>query len=330
MGTRAIGFGFASFGFTSWLLVLAALCGSSAWSQGYPGRPIKIVVPFTPGGGNDVFGRAIGEKLRERLGQPVVVENKPGAGSIVGADFVAKSVPDGYTLLVAQQALILLPLVSRSLPFDVLKDFAPVGIGATQPMVVAVANSLPVKSINELIAYAREHPGKLSYATPGIGTPQHLATEWFMNMTGTQMVQVPYKGAAGILTDLISGEVHVMFGALNSAVPFILAGKIRAIGVAERQRLPQFKDVPTVNESLPGYLQTHWYGLMAPAGTPDTILNKLSDEQRAIVNMPDVRERLARVGMDSNPSSAAEMRQKITTELEIWGKVVKAAGIQRQ
>ena len=315
-------------GFAKWLLVLAALCASSAWSQDYPNRTIKIVVPFTPGGGNDVYARVVAQKLQERLGQPVVVENKPGAGSIVGANFVAKSAPDGYTLLVAQQALILLRLSPKPAPFDVLKDFAPVGIGATQPMVVAVTNSLPVKSISELISYAKEHPGKLSYATPGAGTPQHLSTEWFKGLTGINMVHVPYRGAASILTDLVSGEVQVMFGALNSAVPFIQAGKIRAIGVAERQRLPQFKDLPTVSESVPSYLNTHWYGLMAPAGTPDAILNKLSEAQRAIVNMPDVREVLSRVGMDSNPSSAAEMKQRIAAELSIWGEVVKVEGFQ--
>jgi tripartite-type tricarboxylate transporter receptor subunit TctC len=312
------------------LFVLLALSVSCAFSQGYPNRPIKIVVPFTPGGGNDVFGRTVAQKLWDRLGQPVVVENKPGGGSIVGADYVAKSAPDGYTLLVAQQALILLPLVSKSLPFDVMKHFAPVGIGATQPMVVAVTNKLPVHSINGLIAYAKSNPGKLSYATPGIGTPQHLATEWFMSMTGTTMVQIPYKGAAGMLADLMSGEVQVLFGALNSAVPLIQSGKIRAIALAERQRLAQFKDVQTVNESVPGYEETHWYGLVAPAGTPDAILNRLAEEQRAIVNMPDVRKRLANVGMDSNPSTPDEMRRTMEVEFERWGQVAKGAGIAPQ
>lgn len=319
-----------STGFAKSMLVLVMLCGSSAWSQGYPNKPIKIIVPFTPGGGNDVFARTVGQKLWERLGQPVVVENKPGAGSIVGAEFVAKSSPDGYTLLIAAKGLTLVPWVSKSPPFDVIKDFAPVGIGATQPMVAAVANSLPVKSINELIVYSKTNPRKLSYGTPGFGTLQHLATERFMHLTGTKMVQVPYKGAAGILTDLMSGEIQVMFGALNSAVPLMQSGRIRAIAVAEHQRLPQFKDLPTVNESLPGYEENHWFGLLAPAGTPEAVVNKLSDEQQTIVNMPDVRERLAGVGMDSNPTSAAEMRKIMTTELAKWGQLVRLAGIQPQ
>ena len=309
---------------------MVAVAAASALAQGYPSKPIRIIVPFTPGGGNDVFGRSIAQKLQERLGQPTVVENKPGAGGNIGADFVAKSAPDGYTLLVVQSGITMVPWVSKSVTFDVLKDFAPLGIGATQPMVVVVANKVPVKSINELIAYAKANPGKLSYATPGVGTPHHLTTELFMGMTGIKMVHVPYKGASGMLADLMSGEVHVMIGALNSAIPLFQAGKIRALAVAERQRLPQFESLPTVNESLPGYEANIWYGLMAPAGTPDAIANKLSEEQRAIVNLPDVRAHLAGVGMDSNPTSAAEMRQIMTTELDKWGKVVKAAGIQPQ
>ena len=299
-------------------------------AQGYPSRPLRIIVPFTPGGGNDVFGRSIAQRLQERLGQPAVVENKPGAGGNIGAEFVAKSAADGYTLLVVQSGITMVPWVSKSVPFDVLKDFAPLGIGATQPMVMVVANNVPANSINELVAYAKANPGKLSYATPGVGTPHHLTTEMFMGMTGTRMVHVPYKGASGMLADLMSGEVHVMIGALNSAIPLFQAGKIRALGVAERKRLPQFESLPTVNESLPGYEANIWYGLMAPAGTPDAIANKLSEEQRSIVNLPAVREHLARVGMDSNPTSAAEMRQIMTAELDKWGKVVKTAGILPQ
>jgi tripartite-type tricarboxylate transporter receptor subunit TctC len=314
--------------FAKWLLVMVALWASCAWSQTYPSKPIKIIVSFTPGGGNDLFARIIAQKLWERLGQPVVVENKPGAGGIVGTQAAVRSSPDGYTLLAANNGLILAQWMTASLPFDVIKDLAPVGVGATQPMVVAVTNKIPVNSLNDLIAYAKANPDKLSYATVGIGTTHHLATEWFMNMTGTKMVQVPYKGAAGTLNALISGEVQVAFGALSAAVPYMESGKIRAIALAERQRLSQFKDLPTLNERLPGLEVTFWYGLMAPAGTPDAILNRLSEEQRTIVNMPDVRERLARVGMDSNPSSVAEMRQTMATEHAKWSKVRKDSGLQ--
>ena len=309
---------------------MLAVPAASVLAQSFPSKLIRIIVPYPPGGAVDVFGRTIGQKLSERLGQPVIIENKPGASGNIGAEFVARSAPDGYTLLAVHNGFPMLPWVLKSLPFDVMKDFAPIGIGATMPMVMVVTNKLPVKSVSELIDYARANPGKLSYATPGIGVAHHMATEMLMNMTGIKMVQVIYKGAAGMMPDLISGEVQVAFGALNWAVPLIQSGKLRVIGIAERQRLPQFKDVPTVNESLPGFEVNFWFGLVAPAGTPGAITNKLSEEQRAIVNLPEVRTRLAGTGYDSNPTSVAEMRQIMTTELEKWGKVVKAAGIQPQ
>ena len=319
----------------SWFRAICAsamLCAAaaSALAQGFPSKPIRIIVAFGPGGGNELFARAVGEKMRERLGQPVLVEIKPGAAGNIAAEFVARSAPDGHTLLVAQSGLTMQPWLSKSLPFDVVRSFAPVGIGATVPMVVVVTNKLPVTSINELIAYARANPGKLSYATPGIGSPHHLAVELLMNMTQTRMVQVPYKGASAMLTDLISGEVHLMIGAINSAIPFFRADKIRAIAVPERQRLPQFRDLPTVNESLPGYEVNIWFGLMVPAGTPDALVNLLSGEMRTIVSLPDVRESLTRAGLDSNPTTPAEMSRIMTSEIEKWGKVVKAAGIQPQ
>ena len=310
------------------LLLLGANSGVSA--QGYPNRPIRIIVPFTPGGGNDVFARTVGQKLQERLGQPVIVENKPGAGGNIGAEAVVRSAPDGYTLLLAQNGLTMAPFLTKNMPFDVMRDLAPIGIGVTLPMAVAVAISVPVKSINELVSYAKANPGKLSYATPGIGTPHHLSTELFMSMTGTQMVQIPYKGAAGMLTDLMSGQVQVLFGALNSMLPHIQSGKIRALAIAERQRNPILKDTPTVNESIPGYESVLWFGLMAPAGTPEAIVNKLSEEQRIIVSLPEVRERLAAVGFDGNASSSAEMRKIMTGDLEKWGKVVRDAGIKAE
>ncbi len=311
------------------LLACAFLAvAAPAWAQNFPNRPIRIIVAVTPGGGLDLFGRIIGQKLQERLGQPVIVENKPGAGGITGVEFAAKSVPDGYTLLVMTNAFSMVPWASKSLPYDFMKDFAPIGIGATTPVVVVVTEKLPLKSINELIAYAKANPGKLSYATPGVGTLHHLVTELFMDMTGTKMFHVPYKGAsAGMLADLMSGEVHVVFSSLGSAFPSSVRGKIRLIGVAEHQRLPQFRDVPTVNESLPGYEVNFWYGLLAPAGTPEPILNLLAEEQRTILNMPEVRERLAGVGFDTNPTFPAEMRQIMAAEIAKWAKVVKAAGM---
>ena len=309
---------------------MLAATTASVLAQSFPSKPIRMIVPFSPGGAVDVFGRAVGQKLQERFGQPVIMENKPGAGGNIGAEFVARSAPDGYTVLVTQDAISAAPWLYKSLPFDVMKDFAPIGIGAALPMAVVAANKLPVTSISELIAHGRANPGKLSYATPGIGTPHHMATELFMHRTGVKMVHVAYKGSAGILPDLMSGEVQVVFGALNWAAPLVHAGKIRLIAVAEHQRLPQFKDVPTVNETLPEFEVKLWFGLMAPAGTPNAVVTLLSDEQRTIVNTPEVRERLAGMGFYSNPTSAAEMRQTMIADFERFGTVVKAAGIQRQ
>jgi tripartite-type tricarboxylate transporter receptor subunit TctC len=312
------------------LFACAAFAAVSATAQNYPSKPIHIVVPYTPSGGNDLYGRAIGQKLQQRLGQPVIIDNKPGAGGNIGAEFVARSAPDGYTIMVVQNGLTMVPWLTKSLPFDVVKDFAPIGIGVTLTMVVIVTNNLPVTSINELISYAKANPGKLSYGTPGVGTPHHLATEWFKEMTGTRMVHVPYKGASGYLTDLMSGQVQVVFGVLSSSTPLIRGGKIRAIALTSRERLAQFRELATVNESVPRYEVNQWYGLWAPAGTPDAIVNLLSEEQRAIVTTPETRDYLAGIGLDSNPTSAAEMRQIIAADLQKWGKVVKAAGIEPQ
>ena len=310
-------------------LALALLGANTAvLAQAYPNKPIRIIVPFTPGGGNDVYARTVGQKLSERLGQPVIVENKPGAGGNIGNEYVARSAPDGYTLLLSQNGLTMAPSLSKSLPFDVMKDLAPIGIGVNLPMGLAVSNSLPVKSVPELIAYAKANPGKLHYATPGIGTPHHLSTEMFLSMTGTKMEQVPYKGAAGMIPALMTGEVQVLFGALNSMFPHIQSGKIRGLALGDRQRNPILKDLPTVAESVPGYESVFWFGLMAPGGTPEAILNKLSEEQRVIVNLPDVRERLAKVGFEPNATTPNETRRIFAEELEKWAKVVKDAGIK--
>ena len=309
-------------------LTLALTGITAALAQGYPNRVIRIIVPFTPGGGNDVFARILGQKLQERLGQPVIVENKPGAGGNIGIDAVAKSTPDGYTLLLANNGFTTAPFLTKNLPFDVMKDLSPIGLGVSIPMALAVTNTIPVKTIPELVSYAKANPGKLSYATPGLGTPHHLSMELFMSMTRTQFLQIPYKGAATMLTDLISGEVQVLNGALNSMLPYVQSGRIRIIALGTRQRSSILKDVPTVAESVPGYEVGIWYGLMAPAGTPEDILAKLSREQQAIVNLPDVRERLAAQGFESFATSPATMRTTMKNEMEKWGKVIKDAGIK--
>jgi len=303
-------------------------CLLSVNAQDYPSRPIKIVVPFTPGGGNDVYAREIAQKLTERMGQPVIVDNRPGAGGNIGADFVAKAAPDGYTLLLAQNGLTMAPLVSKNITYDFNKDLTPIGIGATLPLGIAVATSLPIKNVAELIAYAKKNAGKLSYGTPGIGTPHHLFTEFFLYSTGTQMVHIPYKGAAGMLTDLISNQVQVVFGALNSMLPHHASGKIRIIALGAPPRNPILKDMPTATETIPGYEAVYWFGLMAPGGTPEAILNKLSEVQRLIVSTPEVRERLAIAGFDINTTNPKEMRKLMSAEYEKWLMVVKSTNIK--
>jgi tripartite-type tricarboxylate transporter receptor subunit TctC len=296
----------------------------------YPTKSIRLIIPFSPGGGTDTFGRIVGQKLQERLGQAVVVENKPGAGGNIGADMVAKSSPDGYTLLLAQDSLAVVPWLFKSLPFDVTKDFAPIGIGVFMPMVLVTSNKLPATSLSELVAYAKANPGKLSYGSPGTGTAHHLNFETFLTLTGTQMVHVPYKGATPMMADLTSGNVDVAFSAVSSAQPMLQANRIRILAVADRARLPQMKEVPAIAETYPGYMANVWFGLMAPAGTPQDITNKLSAEMREVLNLPDVRERLTGLGYQIKPTTPDEMRHIMNAEYEKWGKVVKAVGIQAE
>jgi len=309
---------------------LLALMSMSAAAQSYPDRAIRLVVPFSAGGGTDTFGRILAGKLQERLGQSVVVENKPGAGGNIGADIVAKSNADGYTLLLAQDSLAIAPWLYKSLSFDVMKDFAPIGVGVFMPMVLVVANNVPVKSVSELISYAKANPDKLSYGTPGMGTAHHLNFESFLKQTGMKMVHIPYKGASGMVADLASGNVDVAFGALSSVLTLVESGKVRAIAVAAKERAPQMPHVPTIDETVPGYRANVWFGLMAPRGTPADITNRLSEEQKAIVNSPDVKTRLSDIGYEINPTSPEEMQRIMTSEYDKWGALIKEVNIKAE
>lgn len=307
---------------------LLATVAMSAGAQTYPDRAIRLIVPFSAGGGTDTFGRILASKLQERLGQSVVVENKPGAGGNIGADIVAKSNADGYTLLLAQDSLAITPWLYKSLNFDVMRDFVPIGVGVFMPMVLVVANDVPVKSVKELIAYAKENPNRLSYGSPGVGTAHHLNFESLLNQTNVQMVHIPYKGASGMVADLASGNVNVAFSALSSVLNLIESGKVRAIAVADKERAPQLPNTPTIDETLPGYLANVWFGLMAPKGTPTQITEKLSEEMRAIVNSADVKARLAGMGYRVNPTTPAEMHQILMSEYDKWGALIKTVGIK--
>jgi len=319
-----------------WLALGSALIAAPAHAQSpapgsrqaYPGKPIRLIVPFAPGGGNDLLARIVSQKFQESWGQPVVIENKPGAGGNIGADFVAKSAPDGYTLLLGTNTLTMNPSIFRQMPFDTEQDFAPVAMLATTPLMVLVNPTLPVQSIPELIAYARSHPGALSYATPGIGTPHHLGTELFKTMSGTFMVHIAYRGSALALTDLVSGQVQVMWATVNVALPLVKSGKLRGLAVAELRRLPSLPDTPVVAEALPGYEVSAWYAVFAPAATPGEIVQQLSVELQRIYHLPDVKERLLPLGYEIATGTAEQLRSVIRADIKKWAKVVKDAGIK--
>ena len=295
----------------------------------FPARPIRLVVPFAAGGGNDLLARVISQRLQSAWGQPVLVDNKPGAGGNIGADFVAKSAADGYTLLLATNTLTINPAMFVKMPFDVRQDFAPVALAAATPFVLLVNNDLPVKSVRELIAHARANPGRLSYASVGIGTPHHLGMELFKSLTATDIVHVPYKGSVLSLTDLASGQVQVMLASINAAMPFMQGGKVRALAIAEPRRIDSARDLPTVIEAgVPGYEITAWYAVLAPARTPPEIVRKLGDEILKAMGEADTRERLRPAGFEIVRGNAGELRALIANDLDKWAGVVKAAGIK--
>ena len=308
-------------------LLLVFLCSSTVQAQ-YPARPIRLIVPFPPGGTNELLSRLISQRLQEKWGHPVVTENRAGAGGNIGAEVVAKSAPDGYTLLFGTNTLTMNPFLVKSMPFDVQKDLAPVAMIATTPFIVVVNNSLPVRSIPELIAHAKANPGKLSFGSAGTGTPHHLGTELFKTMAGVDMVHVPYKGSAQALTDVMTGQLHLMWVTINVGMPLVSSGKLRAIALGEPQRSATHKDMPTVSETLPGYEVTAWYAVFAPAGTPPEIVQQLSTELVRVFQQQETKDRLTPLGVEITTKSAAELRSVIAADLAKWRKVVADAGIR--
>ena len=296
-------------------------------AQDYPNKPIKMLVGYAPGGGSDIIARLLAQNLQVKLGQPVVVENRPGAGGNIAAGVVATARPDGYTLLMTPNTISMAPALYEKIAFDVAKDLAGVAIIANSPIVLIVHPTLPVNSIAELIQYAKTHPGKLSYSTPGVGTPQHLATELFKSMTASNIVHVPYKGGAPAVAAVVSGEIPLSFAAINSAKPFIDSGRVRAIAIGDATRSSQ-SALPTIGETVAGYDVSIWYGVMAPAGTPKPVLDRLNNELAVIVQLPEVKEQMARQGYENAVGPASKMNAQIRADLEKWGRVVKQAGIK--
>lgn len=296
----------------------------------YPGKPIKIVAPFPPGGPVDILSRTIGSKLAQSLGQPVVVENRAGAGGNIGSDAVAKSAPDGYTLLmgfVGTHAIN--PSLYSKMPYDNVKDFEPVSLVAEVTIVLVVNPAIPANSIGQLIALAKSRPGELTFGSPGNGTPQHLAGELFNFISGVKIRHVPYKGAVPALTDLLGGQISMIFSSMPPALPHLKSGKLRALGVTSTARSPVTPELPTIAESgLTGYEVKNWYGIFAPRGTPKEIVTKLNAEIVKILNMPDVKESLSLQGAEPSTSTPQEFAAYVKDETEKWAKIVKYSGVK--
>jgi tripartite-type tricarboxylate transporter receptor subunit TctC len=306
-----------------------ALMSVAAPAQNYPAKPVRLIVAYPAGGPVDITARALAPKLTEALGQPIVVDNRGGAGGIVGSDLVAKSAPDGYTLLMCTTANAINASLIPKLPFDTQKDFAPITMLVIITSVVVVHPSLPIHTVKELIAYAKARPGQLSYASTGNGTPTHLAAELFKTMTGTDMVHVPYKGASLAVVDLISGQTQLSFISAPGVVPHLKAGRLRAIAVTNSRRSALLPELPTVSESgLPGYESEGWHGLFAPAGTPQPVTDRLYREVAAVLRAPDTRAQLLGGGAEPVGMPPGEFAVKLRNEIARWAKVVKAANMK--
>ncbi|HEX2825249.1 MAG TPA: tripartite tricarboxylate transporter substrate binding protein [Burkholderiales bacterium] len=301
-------------------------CGVAS-AQTYPTKPVRIVVPFPAGGTSDILARALGHKLAEEMKQQFVVDNRPGAGANIGAEIVAKAPPDGYTLLLASTIHTINPSLYPKLGYDPVKDFAPVALIAATSQVLAVHNSVPVKTVKEFIAYAKKRPGELNYSSAGSGSQPHLTAELFKSMTGINIVHVPYKGAPPAMIDLLAGQVALTFATAPSAVPHVKAGRLRALGVSTAQRIHALPDVPTIAEAgVPGFESSGANGLVAPAGTPQAIVDRLSASVIRIVKEPATAKYLSDQGADPLPMPPAEYGAYIKAEVVKWAKVVKLAG----
>jgi tripartite-type tricarboxylate transporter receptor subunit TctC len=297
----------------------------------YPQRAIKMMVPFPPAGATDIVGRIVAQKLGERLGQSVVVENRPGAGGSIGSDLVAKSAPDGYTLLMATSSTHSIGPALQKLPYDPIKDFAAITHVADVPNVLVVSPKLPVANVKELVAYAKANPGKLNFASSGVGTIVHLNAELFKMVTGTDIVHVPYKGTALAIPDLASGSISMLFDSLASVMPNIKSGNARPLAVNARARVPLLPDIPTLAEAgLPAFDRYTWFGMFAPAGTPPDIVRRLQTEVVAALKAPDLRERFDAVGAEPVGSSSEQFVERIRSDGVRWAEVIRKADVKVQ
>lgn len=310
------------------LVLSALLLGSAAAeAQTYPNKSLRLIVPFAPGGGADLLARLVGVKVAESLGQQVVIDNRAGASGNIAAEVAAKSAPDGYTLLQANVAHAISASLYRKLNYELAKDFVPVTQLASMPFMLAVNPSVPANSVKELIALAKSQPGQLNYGSSGNGGPSHLATELFKSMAGVEIRHIPYKGGAPAATDLISGQIQMLFNTLPVILPHVRTGRMKGLAIASSRRIPAAPDLPTVAEAgLPEFEASTWYGVMVPVGTPSPIVNKLHRAFVAALNAPDVRERLTNENFELVGSTPMEFAMYVRAEIPKWAKVVKASG----
>ena len=315
------------------LIAVAVVCTGVTWAQSsYPHRPVRLIVPFPPGGATDIVGRAVAERLQAALGQPFVVDNKPGASGNLGMADAVRSPADGYTLVLgAPQTLTINPLLFANLPFNPQKDLDPIVVVASVPNVLIVNNKIPAKSTEELIALARKQVGQLNYGSSSIGGTPHLSSELFKSMTGTSILHIPYRGSSQALQDLIGGQIDMMFDNLPAALPHIRSGNVRALAVTTLKRSPAAPELPTLNESaIKGFESEGWFALLAPSGTPPLILERINTEVNKALATPEFRERLQRAGAEPVGGSIEDFRLRIAQESQRWAKLIKFANIKAE
>ncbi len=310
---------------TSLSVVLSTgLMAATAFAQAFPSRPVTIVVPFAPGGATDTLTRTLAQKMAAKLGQPVVIENRAGASGMIGTARVAKSAPDGHTVLLGGTgALSVNPYLYKKIAYDAQKDFTPIVLAAVLPNLLVVPQSLPVSSVAEFNAYAKAQDGKVSFGTPGNGTPPHLGAELYNSMAGIKSTHIPYQGGAPAVQDLVAGRTQFMFALLPESLPFVKSGKLKALGATTRERLAEIPDLPTVAETVPGFEFTSWYGYLAPAGTPKDVIQSLNEAFNHALKDPAVQERLRSMGFQPVGGGAEKMREIIDTSAAKWKKVIE-------
>ncbi len=310
-------------------LLLALAAGDAARAQAYPTRPIRVIIPFGAGGPTDVFTRALAEELRKSLGQPLVSENRPGAGTVIGSEVAAKAAPDGYTLLMISATQTVNETLIPDKTYQLMRDFVPVAQLFHSELVMVVPPSLGVKTVKDFIALAKAKPGQLNYASSGIGSNYHMAGELFKNLTGTDIVHVPYRGSTGARTDILAGNVQMMFDTVPTMAPFIQAGKVIALGTSGTKRSPTLPDVPTLDEAgVTGYHAEPWIGMVAPKGTPHAIVERLNREINQIISRPDIKEAWEKLDAEPDPMTPAQFGEHMQAEIVKWAKLIKAYNIK--